>query len=405
MAVFCYNKQVKNYFSITNILIGFLVLSFLAGIWVWMKSPASEIASDKGQFDTQSFSSFEQGEIISIEEERMDEALQASTLYQRLQVRVTSGNSSGQIFETDFSRILDSKNANQFRVGDKVVLGYLPPSESDQLLFGDVAEGEYVVLDRLRTSGLIIVAGIFVLLAVLIGRRQGALSLVGLLVAGGILIFFTAPQLLAGKNALAVSLVSAGLIAILTMFISHGFNKRTKLAVMSTLLALASAIGLSYLFILLAQLFGLGQSDAFVLQAGFLGNIDLRGLLLGGLIISLLGILDDVTTTQTAAIEELSKANPNLTKTELFWAGMSVGKEHIASLINTLILVYVGASLPLFLLIVSATDQPLWVLLNSEYMAEEIVRALSGSTALILAVPIATALAASVYQKQNSTSE
>jgi len=395
---------VKNYFSITNILIGFLVLSFLAGIWVWMKSPASEIASDKGQFDTQSFSSFEQGEIISIEEERMDEALQASTLYQRLQVRVTSGNSSGQIFETDFSRILDSKNANQFRVGDKVVLGYLPPSESDQLLFGDVAEGEYVVLDRLRTSGLIIVAGIFVLLAVLIGRRQGALSLVGLLVAGGILIFFTAPQLLAGKNALAVSLVSAGLIAILTMFISHGFNKRTKLAVMSTLLALASAIGLSYLFILLAQLFGLGQSDAFVLQAGFLGNIDC-GLLLGGLIISLLGILDDVTTTQTAAIEELSKANPNLTKTELFWAGMSVGKEHIASLINTLILVYVGASLPLFLLIVSATDQPLWVLLNSEYMAEEIVRALSGSTALILAVPIATALAASVYQKQNSTSE
>jgi uncharacterized membrane protein len=187
------------------------------------------------------------------------------------------------------------------------------------------------------------------------------------------------------------------------MFIAHGFNQRTKLSVLSTVLSLVLAVSLSYLFISLTQLFGLGQSDAFALQAGFLGNIDLRGLLLGGLIIALLGILDDVTTTQTAAIEELAKANPNLTKTELFLAGMSVGREHIASLINTLILVYVGASLPLFLLIVAATDQPLWVLLNSEYMAEEIVRALSGSVALILAVPISSVLAAGFYQKSNST--
>ncbi len=394
MAVFCYNKLVKNYFFINHILVGFLILSFLSGILVWMKPSASELASDKGQFDTQSFSSFEKGEVISVQEERIDEALQANTLYQRLLVRITSGGSTGKTFETDFTRLLDSKNVNQLRAGDKIVLGYLPPSESDELLFGEVAEGEYIVVDRLRTSGLLIVVVIFVLLAILIGRRQGALSLVGLLVVGLILIFFTAPQLLAGKNALAVSLVSSGLIVILTMFIAHGFNRRTKLAVLSTLLALVTAVVLSYMFITLTQLFGLGQSDAFVLQAGFLGNIDLRGLLLGGLIISLLGVLDDVTTTQTAAIEELSKANPYLTKKELFLAGMSVGKEHIASLINTLILVYVGASLPLFLLIVSATDQPLWVLLNSEFMAEEIVRALAGSTALILAVPIATLVAA-----------
>lgn len=393
----------KKYLSITNLLIGLLTLSLLAGILVWMQPPAAKLAADKGQFDTQSFSSFAKGEVVSVEEERIDEAAQANTLYQKLLVRITSGEHTGRTFETDFTRLLDSKHTNQFRAKDKIVLGYLPPSKSDELLFGEAAEGEYIVVDRLRSSGLVIVVGVFVLLAILIGRRQGVLSLVGLLVAGAILIFFTAPQLVAGKNAIAVSLVSAGLIAILTMFIAHGFNQRTKLSVLSTVLSLVLAVSLSYLFISLTQLFGLGQSDAFALQAGFLGNIDLRGLLLGGLIIALLGILDDVTTTQTAAIEELAKANPNLTKTELFLAGMSVGREHIASLINTLILVYVGASLPLFLLIVAATDQPLWVLLNSEYMAEEIVRALSGSVALILAVPISSVLAAGFYQKPNST--
>ncbi|HMQ02250.1 MAG TPA: YibE/F family protein, partial [Candidatus Doudnabacteria bacterium] len=248
-----------------------------------------------------------------------------------------------------------------------------------------------------------IVVMVFVFLAVFIGRRRGALSLAGLGVAGAILLLFTAPQLLAGKNALAVTLVSAGLIAVVTMFIAHGYNLRTRLAVISTLVALLAAIVLSYCFVWVAQLFGLGQGDAFALQAGFLGNIDLRGLLLGGLIISLLGILDDVTTTQTATVEELSKAKPDINRQELFAAAMSVGREHIASLINTLILVYVGASLPLFLLIVTASEQPLWVLLNSEYMAEEIVRAISGSVALILAVPIATAIAVQSYYKKNNT--
>lgn len=388
------------FLNLKNILIVVLLAGLLGAVWIWQSAPSAHLTDDAGRFDTQSFKEFARGEVVEILSEQTDDPGPNQTLYQQLSVRLLSGPKKGEVIETEFTRILDSAASVKFNAGDKIVLGYLPPTPSDELLFGEVAVGEYVIVDRLRTTGLALVVALFVGLAIVVGRRQGALSLLALVVAGAILIFFTAPQLLAGKNALMVSGVSAGLIAIITMFIAHGYNLRTRLSVVSTLLSLLAAFAVSYSFVAVAQLFGLGQSDAFALQAGLLGQIDLRGVLLGGLIISLLGILDDVTTTQTAAVEELLKANPALSRAKLFAAGMSVGREHIASLINTLILVYVGASLPLFLLLVAATDQPLWVLLNSEYMAEEIVRALAGSVALVLAVPIATILAAHIYKKR-----
>lgn len=147
-----------------------------------------------------------------------------------------------------------------------------------------------------------------------------------------------------------------------------------------------------------AHLFGLGSEDAVNLSLGQFGNIDLRGLLLGAMVIGVLGILDDVTTAQTATVEELSKANHRLGMMELYRRGISVGQEHIASLVNTLVIAYAGAAFPIFIFIHTAT-QPLWVILNNETMAEEIVRSLVGSATLILAVPISTLLAAWIYSK------
>ena len=130
------------------------------------------------------------------------------------------------------------------------------------------------------------------------------------------------------------------------------------------------------------------------LQSGLTAGVNLRGLLLGGMIIGCLGVLDDITTAQTAAVDEIRKANPNLTSKQLLQSGLSVGREHIASLINTLALAYAGASLPLLLLFQTNETFPLWVTLNSEFLAEEIVRTLVGSTTLLLAVPISTWCAA-----------
>jgi len=143
----------------------------------------------------------------------------------------------------------------------------------------------------------------------------------------------------------------------------------------------------------MTRLFGLGSEESLDLQYGALKNINLQGLLLAGIIIGALGVLDDITTAQTAAVAELKLANAKLSFDELYRRGMAVGKEHITSLVNTLALAYAGASLPMLLLF-TVYQQPLWVTLNSEFVVEEVVRTVVGSLALTVAVPITTFLAA-----------
>jgi uncharacterized membrane protein len=144
----------------------------------------------------------------------------------------------------------------------------------------------------------------------------------------------------------------------------------------------------------LTRLFGYGTSDSAVLSFGYQAGIDMRGILLAGIIIGTLGVLDDVTTSQTEAVTQLRAANSSLSTRELFVRAMAIGRHHIASLVNTLVLAYAGSSLPLFLLFSLNQADPWWVILNSEFIAEEIVRTLVGSSILILAVPLATIIAA-----------
>ena len=172
----------------------------------------------------------------------------------------------------------------------------------------------------------------------------------------------------------------------------------------STLITLTLSIGIALLTVSWAKLFGLGSEEAFYVQVGTFANLNLRGLLLGGIIIGILGVLDDITTAQAAAIEEIHRANPKLNFFELAKRGLSVAGEHIVSLVNTLALAYIGASFPLLLLF-SQAYVPIWVALNSERVIEEIVRTLIGSSALVFAVPITTYLAAwffSNYGSKNS---
>jgi uncharacterized membrane protein len=144
----------------------------------------------------------------------------------------------------------------------------------------------------------------------------------------------------------------------------------------------------------ITKLFGLGSEEAFYLQSYKLGQLDMRGLLLAGIIVGTLGILDDITISQVSIIEELYDVDKSLTFWNLVSRGLNIGREHIASLINTLALAYVGASFPLLLTFSITQSQPLWVIANGETIIEEVVRTLVGSVTLILAVPIATFLSA-----------
>ncbi len=385
--------------SILLILVGVCILGFVY-LGFFASSTNQKFNPQLAANDITPFSNYDRGLITAVLEQSEEEFSNNQIIYQLLEVEIRSGVNKGSKVNIESSGVLELNSSNVYKAGDRVVLGSFADgsnsTETESLI--SPQDIEYVVVDRYRSNGLYLIIALFVVAAIVIGRRQGAMSLLGLVLTGLIMLFFIAPQILNGKNAILIALTGGMAIALITMFISHGYNVRTKLSVISTLITLFLTALLSFSFVYLANLFGLGQNDAFILETGFI-DLDMRGILLASILISVLGVLDDVTTTQTASVEELQLVDPEMSKKELFARGMSIGREHIASLVNTLILVYAGASLPLFLLLTSVSDQPLWVLINSEYMAEEIVRAISGSLGLILAVPISTVIAVSYYKK------
>jgi uncharacterized membrane protein len=177
-----------------------------------------------------------------------------------------------------------------------------------------------------------------------------------------------------------------------TFYPSHGFNRKTHIAVFSTLIALVATGFLAKFFINFAKLSGLSSEEAGFLQVLNPEVSSMQGLLLAGIIIGVLGVLDDVTVSQASIVGQLKSANPELNTRQLYVRAMKVGHDHISSMVNTLVLVYAGASLPLLLLFTDAA-KPFIELVNYEIIADEVVRTLVGSIGLILAVPITTLLA------------
>nr|WP_246220863.1 YibE/F family protein [Phytoactinopolyspora mesophila] len=232
---------------------------------------------------------------------------------------------------------------------------------------------------------------LFAVAVVVLSRWRGLAALGGLVISVVVLITFLLPALLAGKEPLAVAVVGASVIMIVTLYMSHGISIRTSVALIGTLISLTLTGLLGALFTALGQFTGLVDH-----AAAYIGTVNaefnIRGLLLAGLVVGALGVLDDTTVTQTATIWELSMADPNSSRTELFAAGMRIGREHVAATVNTLVLAYVGASLPLLMLF-SVAGQGVIDAVTTEAVAQEVVRALVGGLGIIAAVPVTTGLA------------
>ena len=260
----------------------------------------------------------------------------------------------------------------------------------------------YFIGDKFRLPYLGLILLIFVVTVVGLSRLKGLNSFIGLLITIFILVKFIVPQILAGHNPLAIALIGAVITAFFSLYMAHGLNIRTTLSLASTLLALGASALMAVGFVNISKLFGTGSEEAFYLMMRTDQNLNLKGILLAGIIIGALGVLDDITTAQTATVDEIKKANPSLTFTDLYKRGISVGHEHISSLVNTLVLAYAGASMPLFLIFSVDKSKPLWVILNSEYLAEEVIRTLVGSITLVLAVPLSTLIAAWYFTKYPS---
>jgi len=295
-------------------------------------------------------------------------------------VTVTSGPDAGGVFVAGAPV---GAGAPEVRVGDAVVLQSnldAPPNE------------RYVFVDFQRDRVLWALAAAFAVAVVVVARWRGLAALVGLAASLGVLMVFVLPAVLAGSPPLWVATVGASTIAIITMVTAHGFSLRTGVALLSTLLSLLLIAVLGAGVIEAGSFTGLADESSTFLQA-YLGTVDPRGLLLAGLVIGALGVLDDVTITQTAAVTEVAAADPSLSRRALVESGLRVGRHHVAATVNTLVLAYAGAALPLLLLF-TLSGSGLGQVITNELVAQEVVRTLVGALGIVAAVPLTTALAA-----------
>lgn len=308
-----------------------------------------------------------------------DHGQQSSAECKESDVEITSGPDAGAetVVPLPFG-----DGAPEFEVGDEVVL----TGVADQPL-----ETRYEVLDFQRGPPLILLGVIFSIAVVVLSGWKGLAALGGLVVSLGVLVFFVLPALLTGGDPLLIAVVGAAVIMIVTLYMAHGVSMRTSVALIGTLISLALTGLLGTIFTSAAHFTGLVDH-----AAAYLGTVDatfdVRGLLLAGLVIGALGVLDDVTVTQSAAVWELAAADPKASRRSLFAAGLRIGREHVAATVNTLVLAYVGAALPLLMLFIVA-QQGVADVLTTEAVAQEIVRALVGGLGIIAAVPVTTALA------------
>ncbi|WTT44569.1 YibE/F family protein [Streptomyces zaomyceticus] len=296
-------------------------------------------------------------------------------------VEVTSGPETGR----RFTEIVQPDAPRQLHEGQGVVVAYAPDAPRDL---------QYSVTDVNRKVPIAVLAGLFALVVVVVGRMRGVMALIALAVSFLILTFFILPAILQGSNPLVVAVIGSSAIMLVALYMCHGLSARTSVAVLGTLISLLLIGLLGSLFIGWASLSG-NTDDNTGLIHGLYPSIDMSGLLLAGIIIGSLGVLDDVTVTQTSAVWELRQADPGMGPRALYRAAIRIGRDHIASVVNTLVLAYAGAALPLLLLFTIAQSS-MGTVANSELVAEEIVRTLVGSIGLVASVPVTTALAALV---------
>lgn len=285
------------------------------------------------------------------------------------------GGETGEMLQTPSMRL---------DVGDKIRVTFFE-TESGERIFS---------LYDYQRDGPMLVFGLFVAAVLVLGRWRGLGALAGLAVSLLVIVWFTLPAILDGSNAVMVAVVTASLIAFMALFLAHGFDHATVVALVSTLASLLLTAVLAWLFVGATQLTGFTDESSFLLS-GLAADIDPRGILLAGIVIGSLGVLDDVTVTQVSAVWQLKSIQPELTTRQLIKPALRIGRDHISSTVNTLFLAYAGTSMALLLLFVQA-QQGLGEVLTREVVATEIVRTLVGSIGLVASVPISTWLAAAV---------
>jgi uncharacterized membrane protein len=354
---------VKKYTSICILIVGLFCVTFVP-------AAAQEVYNEyQGTY---------RGEVLSVLEQQLREVPGTDTdvLLQTISIQVLDGPKEGQTLTIEDEHL-------ELGIGDKFYFNhniYIDGTES------------YFVTNIDRRDALLFFVLLFMATIVVFGGWQGVRSLIAL--GGSFLAIFYVllPGLVAGYNPLLLSMLVASGVLFAAIFFTHGFNRESCVAYGGTMLAVFITSVLAIVAVLETSLTGFVSDESVFLNFATDGTLDFTGLLLGAIIIGVLGVLDDIAVTQAAVVTELFQSNKALTARVVYQKAIRVGREHVGALVNTLVLAYVGASLPL-LMYFHLSPLNFWSLVNSELFATEIIRAVVGSIGLILTVPIVTGLA------------
>lgn len=321
-------------------------------------------------------------EVLSTEE-RPVIGTGATTTVQEVRAVLNEGERAGEV-------VRFTNDVVVLEPGDDIFLfRFVTMTGDEQISFADYE----------RRPVLLFVSIVFVVLLLLFAGWHGVRSLLALGVSIAAIVFVLVPALLAGYPPVATSIGIAGVVLALVLFGTHGFAPRTYIAFGGTFAAVTVTGIIAWWASEAMRLTGFGADAAVYLNFATGGQLDLAGLLLGGIIIGILGVLDDISITQASVVQELKAANPSFGFMELYARASRVGKYHLGSIVNTLALAYVGVSLPLLLLF-AQTDSEIALVLNQEVVAGELLRIIVGSIGLILAVPSTTGVAAWWFQSR-----
>jgi len=337
-----------------------------------------------------------EGKVIQIIEESqiIPSGAKDVQLYQKVEILVTKGSLKDAKIVIENGK-MPMSNVQKYALGEELVISHNKDFEGNDIFY---------ISDYIRRGSLLRLFIIFVLCTVVIAKWRGFLSLVGMGISFLVIFFFILPKISAGAHPVEIAIMGSLIIIPVSFFLSHGFNKKTLVAIAGTLIALLITGVLANTFVESAQLTGFASEEAGFLQNIKQGSVNIKGLLLAGIIIGVLGVLDDITVSQSAIVFQLKEANEKFGFFDLYKRAMNVGQDHISSMVNTLVLVYAGAALPLLLLFVD-NPHPFSEIINYEIVADEVVRTLVGSIGLVLAVPITTLIAVIVVEMTHPTKE
>ena len=308
----------------------------------------------------------------------------STTICSTAKVALSSGPDKGRVISLDTGGVGDVK----LRVNDQIRVLRGP------IINRQTGERAYTFDDYIRDTPLILLALVFAVLLILVARWRGVAALIGLAIAYGVLAYFLLPALVDGRSPIAVAMVGCAAILLVALYVAHGFSFRTTVALIGTLIALLITAGFAAWATDTTRLTGRSNEINADLQATGI-PISISGLILCGLIVGALGVINDITVTQASSVWELSAADPHASWRLLFTRGMRIGRDHIASVVYTIVFAYTGAALPVLLLF-SISGRSLHDLLTGDEIATEIVRNLVAGCGLVLAVPFTTLIAAVV---------